>query len=84
MSVSATIPTIFEIKRRQLIGLLMCAAALAATVTWLLFAVVFDSAGASAPPLSSQSNPAMSAIMALAPGHWPGPPPYPRDYRGMP
>ena len=43
MSVSTTIPTTVQIRRGRLIGLILAAAVLAATITWLLVAVAFDS-----------------------------------------
>ena len=85
MSVSTTIPTTVQIRRGRLIGLILAAAVLAATITWLLVAVAFDSGSTLARQGTSLSDAATpAAITALETGHWPGPPPYPPDYRGMP
>lgn len=85
MNVSTTIPTTVQIKRGHLIGLIMAAAVLAATITWLLVAFAFDSGSTPAQQSTSLNDAAtLAAITSIEPGQWPGPPPYPPDYRGMP
>jgi hypothetical protein len=57
------------------------AAALAAAITWLLLAFAFDS-GATQAQQSGVATPA--AVTTTGTGEWPGQPPYPPDFRGMP
>ncbi len=73
MNVSTTIPTTVQITRGHLIVLIVATAALAAVVTWALVAVAFD---------PSAATPA--AVTSTETGQWPGPPPYPPNFRGMP
>ena len=85
MNVSTTVPTTVQIKRGHLIGLIVAAAALAAVITWLLVGFAFDSGATRAPQSTSLTDAATTtAIRSLKPGQWPGPPPYPPGFRGMP
>lgn len=85
MSVSTTIPTTVQIRRGHLVGLIGAAAVLAAAITWLLVGFAFDSGASRAPQSTSQRDAATpAAITGFEPGQWPGPPPYPSDFRGMP
>ena len=85
MNVSTTVPTTVQIRRGHLIGLIVAAAALAAVITWLLVGFAFDSGATRAPQSTSLPGAVTpAAIRALEPGQWPGPPPYPPDFRGMP
>ena len=43
MNVSASIPATVEIRRNRLLGLIVAVAALAATITYVVFAFAFDS-----------------------------------------
>ena len=81
MNVSTTIPTTVQIRRGQLIGLLVAAAALAAAITWLLVAFAFDS-GATQAQQRGAATPA--AVTSTGTSEWPGKPPYPPNFRGMP
>jgi len=85
VNVSTTVPTTVQIKRGHLIGLIVAAAALAAVITWLLVGFAFDSGATRAPQSTSLTDAATAtAIRSLEPGQWPGPPPYPPSFRGMP
>ena len=85
MNVSTTVPTTVQIKRGHLIGLIVAAAALAAVITWLVVGFAFDSGATRAPQSTSLTDAATTrAIRSLEPGQWPGPPPYPPGFRGMP
>ena len=85
MNVATTVPTTVQIKRGHLIGLIVAAAALAAVITWLLVGFAFDSGAARAPQSTSLTDAATTAaIRSPEPGQWPGPPPYPPGFRGMP
>jgi hypothetical protein len=85
VNVSTTVPTTVQIKRGHLIGLIVAAAALAAVITWLLVGFAFDSGATRAPQSTSLTDAATTtAIRSLEPGQWPGPPPYPPAFRGMP
>jgi hypothetical protein len=68
-----------------LIGLLVGVAALAAVITWLLAAFALDS-GATQAQQSTSPRGAVTpaAITSTGTGEWPGQPPYPPDFRGMP
>src|SRR5262245_14104420 len=83
MNVSATIPTTFQITRRQLIGLVVTAAGVAAAITWLLVAVAFDSGAAPARQNTLLSG-TVTPAAATSTAEWPGQPPYPPNFRGMP
>jgi hypothetical protein len=85
VNVSTTLPTTFQIRRGQLIAMLVATAALAAAVTWLLVAVAFDS-GATPTPQTTSLGGALTPVAAVSSdaGGWPGSPPYPPDFRGMP
>ncbi len=74
MSVSTTLPLTVQIRRGHLIGLIMAAAALAATITWLLVAVAFDSATG-----TQQGILRPSAVTPATPSTG-----YPSNYRGLP
>lgn len=76
MSVSTTIPITVQIRREHLIGLIVAAAALAATITWLLVAIAFDS-GATRTQQNISRPSAVTPASAQSTG-------YPSDYRGMP
>jgi hypothetical protein len=85
VNVSTTVPTTVQLKRTNLIGLIVAAAALAAVITWLLVGFAFDSGATRAPQSTSLTDAATTtAIRSLEPGQWPGPPPYPPGFRGMP
>jgi hypothetical protein len=85
VNVSTTIPTTVQIRRGQLIGLLVAAAALAAAITWLLVGFAFDSGATQAQQSTSQPGAATpAAVTSTGTGEWPGQPPYPPDLRGMP
>lgn len=85
MNVSTTIPTTVQIRRGHLIGLIVAAAALAAAITLLLVAFAFESSATPAQQSTSLPGAATpAAVMAIQPGHWPGPPPYPPGLRGRP
>ena len=85
MNASTTLPATVQIRRGHLIGLIVAAASLAAAITWLLTAVAFDSGGTSAQQTTSLRGAVTpTAIASTEPGQWPGQPPYPPDYRGMP
>ena len=85
MSVSTTIPTTVQIRRGHLAGLILAAAALAAAITWLLVAFAFESSATLAQQSTSPPGAATpAAVMAIQPGQWPGPPPYPLGFRGRP
>jgi hypothetical protein len=85
VSVSTTVPTTVQITRGQLVGLVVAAAALAAAITWLLVAVAFDS-GATPTQQSTSLRGAVTpaAVASTAASEWPGRPPYPPGFRGMP
>ncbi len=64
---------------------IVAAAALAVVITWLLVGFAFDSGATRAPQNTSLTDAATTtAIRSLEPGQWPGPPPYPPGFRGMP
>ena len=84
MSAPTTIPTTVQIRRGHLIGLIVAAAVLAAAVTWLVVALAFDSGATSAPSTSQRGAATPTTVMGFGPGQWPGPPPYPPDFRGRP
>ena len=85
MNVSTTIPTTVQIRRGHLIGLIVAAAALAAAITWLLVAFAFDAGATPAQQSTSQLGDATpAAVTGFEPGQWPGPPPFPPDFRGLP
>jgi hypothetical protein len=78
MSVSASIPTTVQIRRGRLIGLIALVAALAATVTWVVLAVAFDTrasgeqaamqaAASSSLPSAAKDARRVPSIMSLTP-----------------
>ncbi len=50
MNVSASIPATVEIRRNRLLGLLVAVAAVAATITYVVFAFAFDGGASTAAP----------------------------------
>jgi hypothetical protein len=71
MSVSASIPATVQIRRSHLLGLIGIVAVLAAAVTWVVLALVFDTGGTSeagsgtqASPAATQARPAASVAAA--------------------
>jgi hypothetical protein len=85
VNVSTHIPTTVQIRRGQLIGLIVAAAVLAATITWLLVAFAFDSGATQAQQSVSQPGAVTpAAVTSTGTGEWPGQPPYPPGFRGMP
>jgi len=85
VNVSTTVSTTIQIRRGHLVGLIVAAAALAAAITLLLVTFAFESSATPAQQNTSLPGAAMpAAVMAIQPGHWPGPPPYPPGFRGRP
>ena len=56
MNVSTTFATTVQIRRGRLIWLIVAAAVLAAVITWLLVAVVFDAGAAAIPSTGYPPN----------------------------
>jgi len=85
VNVSTTIPTTVQIRRGHLIGLIVAAAALAAAITWLVVSFAFDSGATQAQQTTSPGGAVTpAAVTSAGTGEWPGQPPYPPDFRGMP
>jgi hypothetical protein len=85
VNASTTIPTTVQIRRGQPIGLIVAAATLAAAITWLLVAFTLDSGAAQARQSTAPPGAVTpAAITSTGTGEWPGQPPYPPDFRGMP
>jgi hypothetical protein len=85
VNVSTNIPTTVQIRLGRLIGLIASAVAVAVAITWLLLAFTLDSAAVPAQQSSPRSDAVTpTAVTGFEPGQWPGPPPYPPGFRGMP
>jgi hypothetical protein len=85
VNASTTVPTTVQIRRGRLIGLIVAAAALAAAITWLVVAFAFESGATQAQQSTSRRGAVTpAAATSTETGGWPGQPPYPPDFRGMP
>jgi hypothetical protein len=84
VNASTTYPTTVQIRRVHLVGLILATAAVAAVITWLLVAVAFDSGATPTQSTSLRGVVTPAAVTSTAADEWPGQPPYPPGFRGMP